>query len=101
MGSQAWNYAALDASQIQAVCRVIEEFTILSEDDVVRRFIDHLAIVTQENSEHELATLGMLNKQGIVRPVAPMIKLHSKPSVLKKIRNCAIGLTPAKVRELR
>jgi hypothetical protein len=80
---------------------VIEELTILSEDDAVRRFIDHLAIVTQENSEHELATLGTLNKQGIVRPVAPIIKLQTKPSVLKKIRNRAISLAPTKVSELR
>lgn len=75
---------------------MIETFSVLSEDDVLRRFIGHLAVVTQENSEHELAALGMLNKQGVVRPVASLIKIQTKPGVLKKIRNRAGSSTPTK-----
>ncbi|GMF12605.1 unnamed protein product [Phytophthora lilii] len=91
----AWNSAALHTDQIRAVCDVVRTFMVVSDVEASSAFISKVESCTQDNSEHEMAALDTLHKQGIVRAV-PSIVVPVRRMLIKKSRNRPFRHTPVK-----
>ncbi|CAI5704658.1 unnamed protein product [Peronospora effusa] len=92
----AWNGAAFHNDQVCAICGMVKAFMVISNEKACAAFLSMVESYTMQNCEGEMATLNMLNRQGIVRAIQPSIMMPVKRVLGKKTRNRASGHIPAK-----